>query len=104
MAKSQTQLRESENKEKKQLIIPPPMMSDNLKPTIPTHLRKNDRNVLETLLQVSDITRSELVKLCDLPRTTIYDSLVRLERLGIVERYFEERTTRGRPKTYYRCT
>ena len=65
-------------------------------------LRMNDKIVFEALSRVKSATRSDLVKLCALPRTTIYDALIRLERIGFVERYPDERTTRGRPKTFYR--
>jgi len=67
-----------------------------------TPLPENERIVLEALRRVGKATRSNLVKLCALPRTTIYDVLIRLERQGAVERYPEERTTRGRPKIFYR--
>ncbi|MFQ6126934.1 MAG: helix-turn-helix domain-containing protein [Candidatus Heimdallarchaeota archaeon] len=67
-------------------------------------LLPNDSIVLNTLRRVSRATRSDLVKLCDLPRTTIYDALIRLKRLGAVERYPEERTKRGRPKIFYRIS
>jgi len=64
-------------------------------------LSKNDQIVFNVLKCVGWATRSDLVKLCDLPRTTIYDALVRLERREVVERFYENRTTRGRPKTYF---
>ena len=67
-------------------------------------IRENDRIVLEALRRVAHATRSQLVRLCGLPRTTIYDALVRLERVGAVDRYFEARKKRGRPKTLYRIT
>ncbi|MFQ5818852.1 MAG: helix-turn-helix transcriptional regulator [Candidatus Heimdallarchaeota archaeon] len=65
-------------------------------------LRATDRIVLKALRRVRSATRSDLVKLCHLPRTTIYDAIIRLERLGTVERYPEERTKRGRRKILYR--
>lgn len=71
-------------------------------PRAATPLPENERIVLEALRRVGEATRSNLVKLCALPRTTIYDVLIRLEQRGAVERYPEERTTRGRPKIFYR--
>ena len=103
MAKSQIKTQIRVEKKVKPSPSVTPMMSDISTPPL-TSLRDNDRIVFDTLMQANDVTRSELVKLCRLPRTTIYDALVRLERLGVVEHFFEKRSTRGRPKTFYRCT
>lgn len=65
-------------------------------------LLKTDKIVLNALKYFHSATRSDLVKSCQLPTTTIYDALIRLQRIGAVERYFEDRKTRGRPKTFYR--
>lgn len=64
-------------------------------------LLENDLLVLEALRCTGSTTRSELIVRCDLPQTTIYDSLVRLERKGFVERYTEPRTIPGRPKIFF---
>ncbi|MFQ5818405.1 MAG: hypothetical protein ACE5I5_00205 [Candidatus Heimdallarchaeota archaeon] len=65
-------------------------------------LLRTDKIVLDSLKHLYSATRSDLVKRCHLPSTTIYDALIRLQRIGAVERYFEDRKTRGRPKTFYR--
>lgn len=65
-------------------------------------LPKTDKIVFDALKYLHSATRSDLVKICQLPPTTIYDALIRLQRIGVVERYFEDRKTRGRPKTFYR--
>ncbi len=65
-------------------------------------LLKTDKIVLDALKYLHSATRSDLVKSCQLPLTTIYDALIRLQRIGAVERYFEDRKIRGRPKTFYR--
>ena len=67
-----------------------------------SNLLESDKIVLDALKRVEAANRSDLVELCALPRTTIYDALIRLERIGVIERYHEERMTRGRPKTFYR--
>jgi len=103
MAKPQTQIQTRVEKKMERSPIMIPTIPDITAPPL-TSLRDNDRIVFDALLKVNDVTRSELVKLCKLPRTTIYDALVRLERIGVVERFFEKRSTRGRPKTFYRCT
>lgn len=64
-------------------------------------LLENDLRVLEALRCTGSATRSELIVRCDLPRTTVYDSLVRLEHKGFVERYREPRTIPGRPKIFF---
>lgn len=62
----------------------------------------NDHIVLQVLIRINQrVTRPELVKLCHLPRTTVYDALVRLRRLGMVKKEIEDRTIVGRPKSYY---
>ncbi|MFX0208137.1 MAG: hypothetical protein ACFFDT_19280 [Candidatus Hodarchaeota archaeon] len=65
-------------------------------------LLKNDKIVLEALKYVGSADRGYITKVCALPRTTVYDALMRLERIGVVEKYLEERVKRGRPKTLYR--
>ena len=65
-------------------------------------LLKNDKIVLEALVRLGSTDRGHLTQICALPRTTVYDALMRLERIGIVEKYLEERVKRGRPKTLYR--
>ncbi|MFX0199365.1 MAG: helix-turn-helix domain-containing protein [Candidatus Hodarchaeota archaeon] len=64
-------------------------------------LLKNDLLVLEVLRCTGSATRSELIVRCDLPRTTVYDSLVRLKRKGFVERYTEPCTIPGHPKIFF---
>lgn len=64
----------------------------------------NDRLILEALRCTGGATRSELVERCDLPQTTVYDTLIRLERKGFVERYTEPRTIPGRPKIFFLLT
>ena len=47
------------------------------------------------------IDRDGLVKLTGLPRTTVYDALIRLIRKKLVEKFSEERDKRGRPKIFF---
>lgn len=76
-------------------------MKDNLKSS---QLLENDILILKAIRCTGGATRSELVVRCDLPQTTVYDALVRLERKGFVERYTEPRTLPGRPKIFYLLT
>jgi len=65
------------------------------------NLKKTDRRVLAALQRVGSATRSELAQLCTLPRSTVYDVLVRLRLTGSVERHIEPRTQPGHPKVFY---
>ena len=60
-----------------------------------------DRNVLKILEKEGPITRSKLVSLTGIARSTLYDSLLRLILKGYIARFSEDRKQRGRPKVYY---
>ncbi len=68
-----------------------------------TIVHELDRNVLEILKREGPITRTKLVKLTGVARSTLYDSLLRLILKGHVFRYSEERKQRGRPKVYFKA-
>jgi len=61
-----------------------------------------DRHLVEILRSEGPLTRSKLVNLTGVARSTLYDSLLRLILKGYVVRFSEERTERGRPKVYYK--
>ncbi len=65
---------------------------------------RTDKVVFHTLNERQPLTRSELVKITNIPRSTLYDSLSRLILRGVVRKYPEKRSTPGRPKVYYECT
>ncbi|MFX1512998.1 MAG: helix-turn-helix domain-containing protein [Promethearchaeota archaeon] len=65
---------------------------------------QTDKVVFHTLNEFQPLTRSELVKITNIPRSTLYDSLSRLILRGAVRKYPEKRSTPGRPKVYYECT
>ncbi len=48
------------------------------------------------------ITRDGLVELTGFSRTTIYDSLVRLDLKELIKNFSEKREKRGRPKEFFR--
>ena len=58
--------------------------------------------ILEIIKNNAPITRGEIVKLTNIPRTTIYDIIVELMIMKQVEKFCVPRKTRGRPKVYYR--
>ena len=80
--------------------------SVELKPTPeikkPAIVHELDRNVLEILKNEGPITRSRLVAITGIARSTLYDSLLRLILKGYVARFSEERRQRGRPKVFYK--
>lgn len=42
------------------------------------------------------------MKILGRPRTTVFDNLVKLEKMGIVEKYSKNKGYRGRPKEYWK--
>lgn len=60
--------------------------------------------VFGVLKKSGPVTRTMLVELTGLPRTTLYDALIRLRLKGYVQKYAEERNRRGRPKVYYQLS
>lgn len=60
-----------------------------------------DAIVFGVLKKHGPVTRSKLVEITGLPRTTLYDSLVRLILKDHVRKFDEERNQRGRPKVFY---
>ncbi|MFW9856397.1 MAG: helix-turn-helix domain-containing protein [Candidatus Thorarchaeota archaeon] len=63
-----------------------------------------DRNIYAILRREGPLTRSNLVSLTGIARTTLYDSLLRLIVKGYVTRFSEERKERGRPKVFFQAT
>ena len=60
-----------------------------------------DKIIYETILFNRPITRNELVKKTKIPRTTIFDSTVRLILQNKIYKFSEKRNKPGRPKIYY---
>lgn len=62
-------------------------------------------NICFLLLRRGKLTRKELVDILDKPRTTIYDNLHKLEKLGFVVRSKAKNTGRsGAPQVYWEFT
>lgn len=62
---------------------------------------ENDRTVWDCLKEHAPITRPDIVKITEIPRSTAYDALDRLIVKGLVRKYNEKRNTPGRPKVLY---
>jgi len=60
-----------------------------------------DRIIFAVLQSEGPLTRTQLVQLIGAPRSTIYDSLRRLMLKGYVESFYEQRSSQGRPKTFF---
>lgn len=66
--------------------------------------KKITRYIYNLLIENGPMTRDDIVRLTNLPRTTIYDHLVKLMIKGMVEKYSLITNKRGRPPVYYRIT
>ena len=63
-----------------------------------------DRNIYAILRREGPLTRSHLVSITGVARTTLYDCLLRLIVKGYVTRFSEQRKQRGRPKVFFQAT
>lgn len=61
-----------------------------------------DNLLLDLLEEHGQLTRSELVSLTHIPRSTLYDNLAKLISQGLVKKQTVPRSTRGRPKVLFK--
>lgn len=59
-------------------------------------------NLIKILQQSGPITRRDLVKQTNSPRTTVYDNLLKLQKQKIVEKFSKTVGGRGRPLVYWK--
>jgi len=59
------------------------------------------REIINTLEKNGPMTRADLVKHVDKPRTTVYDNLLGLIRHDIVMKYSQPLDHRGRPLVFF---
>jgi predicted ArsR family transcriptional regulator len=59
-------------------------------------------NLIKVLEKDGPITRRELVKALKIPRTTIYDNLLKLQRRKLIERFSRNNGRRGRPLVFWK--
>ena len=89
-----------------QMVQKPEINSSDLQPVFPTSkksiVHELDRGVLDILEKEGPLTRSKLVSLTGIARSTLYDSLLRLILKGFVASFSEDRRHRGRPKVFYK--
>jgi len=54
-------------------------------------------NLIKILENTGSITRRDLVKQLNVPRTTIYDNLIKLHKRKLIEKFTRNNGNRGRP-------
>jgi Fe2+ or Zn2+ uptake regulation protein len=70
-------------------------------------LSETQKRLLSILLQAKNsdrigLTRTILVEILHLPRTTIYDNLIKMQKLKIIEKFIKNSGKRGRPLVFWR--
>ena len=65
-------------------------------------LEQYKKKVLECL-SIRDMSRPEIVKITRIPRSSVYDTLAHLKKIGKVQRYTDPELHKiGRPKVFWR--
>ena len=59
-------------------------------------------NLIKTLKDEGPLTRRELVNELKIPRTTIYDNLVKLQKRKLIEKFSRNDGKRGRPLIFWK--
>ena len=59
-------------------------------------------NLLETLRKNGPLSRSQMVNILGIPRTTIYDNLVGLMENDLVKRFSRQINSKGRPVVFFK--
>lgn len=59
-------------------------------------------NLIKTLKNGGPLTRRDLVKELKIPRTTIYDNLVKLQKRRLIEKFSRIDGKRGRPLIFWK--
>lgn len=60
------------------------------------------KKLIEILEKNGPMTRLDLVKAVDIPRTTVYDNLMRLSCYKIVKKFSRPTNSRGRPLVFFK--
>jgi len=59
-------------------------------------------NLIKKLQNNGPSTRRDLVKVLNSPRTTIYDNLLKLLKIKLIEKFTRNNGMRGRPLVFWR--
>lgn len=60
------------------------------------------KEIIKSLECNGPMTRADLVKSVDKPRTTVYDNAMKLVNNNIVKKYVRQTNCRGRPLTFWK--
>ncbi len=66
------------------------------------HLSPIQYNLIRTLENIGPLTRKDLVKQLKTPRTTIYDNLIKLQKIKLIEKFSRNDGQRGRPLVFWK--
>ena len=61
-------------------------------------------NLIKLLYENGPTTRKELVNHLTIPRTTIYDNLLKLQKRRLLEKFTRNYGNRGRPLVFWKIT
>jgi len=61
-------------------------------------------DLMDLLRKNGPMTRKDLVKNSNSPRTTIYDNLTKLQNHNLVRKFSRPTNSRGRPLVYFKLT
>jgi Fe2+ or Zn2+ uptake regulation protein len=61
-------------------------------------------NIVKILEEHGSLSRRDLVRISKAPRTTIYDNLVKLQKLGKIQKFSRSNGERGRPLVFWKTT
>lgn len=59
-------------------------------------------NLIKALKDVGPLTRRDLARELNIPRTTIYDNLIKLQKRKLLEKYSRSDGKRGRPLIFWK--
>ena len=59
-------------------------------------------NLIRKLQNNGPSTRRDLVKVLNSPRTTIYDNLLKLQKIKLIEKFTRTNGMRGRPLVFWK--
>ncbi len=59
-------------------------------------------NLIKKLQNNGPSTRRDLVKVLNSPRTTIYDNLLKLQKIKLIEKFTRNNGMRGRPLVFWK--
>jgi predicted transcriptional regulator len=60
------------------------------------------KELIGVLEKNGPMTRQDLVKSCDSPRTTVYDNLMRLSNFNLIKKFSRPTNSRGRPLVFFK--